>query len=151
MADEKISLHVDTDWKKQAQEEKRRLADQAAAAKTKEPAQSTSSALGGADAAPATAAEARAGGRQRGRGMPTPSFAMLVQSMLIQALYYLGDTAARGGEPVIDLDMAKYQIDMLGVLEEKCRNNLVGDEQRLLDTALYEARMRYVSVASQYT
>ena len=149
MADEKISLHVDTDWKKQAQEEKRRLADQAAAAKSKEPIQSSTGAADGSEAAPA--AESRPGGRQRGRGMPVPSFAMLVQSMLIQALYYLGDTSARGGEPVIDLDMAKYQIDMLGVLEEKSRNNLGSDEQRLLDTALYEARMRYVSVASQYT
>ena len=28
MAEEKPSIHIDTDWKKQAQEEKRRLAEQ---------------------------------------------------------------------------------------------------------------------------
>ena len=28
MADEKPSLHIDTDWKKQAQEEKRKLAEE---------------------------------------------------------------------------------------------------------------------------
>ena len=28
MAEDKLGLHVDTDWKKQAQEEKRKLAEQ---------------------------------------------------------------------------------------------------------------------------
>src|SRR5947199_7150360 len=28
MSEEKLSLHIDTDWKKQAQEEKRRMAEQ---------------------------------------------------------------------------------------------------------------------------
>jgi hypothetical protein len=47
--------------------------------------------------------------------------------------------------------MAKHQIDILGILEEKTRGNLAEEEKQLLDTALYEARMRYVSVASQFT
>src|SRR5438045_9339117 len=34
MAEEKIGLHVDTDWKKQAQEEKRKLAEQEEKRKT---------------------------------------------------------------------------------------------------------------------
>jgi hypothetical protein len=56
----------------------------------------------------------------------------------------------RGSEPVVDLDMAKYQVDTLGALEEKTRGNLTPEEQHLLDAALYETRVRYVSVASQY-
>jgi hypothetical protein len=36
------------------------------------------------------------------------------------------------------------------VIEEKTRGNLTPDEQQMLDAALYETRMRYVSVASQY-
>ena len=141
MADEKPSLHIDSDWKKQAQEEKRRLAEEAAAkAKAAAPA-----AAPGRSTVPATGA---AGARQRGE-MPAASFATVVQSMLTQALYYLGDLAARGGEPMINMDMAKYQIDSLGVLEEKTKNNLSEAEQRLLDTALYEVRMRFVNVASQ--
>jgi hypothetical protein len=51
---------------------------------------------------------------------------------------------------MLNLDMAKHQLDTLGVLEEKTRNNLSEEEQRSLDSALYEARMRYVNVASQY-
>jgi len=40
--------------------------------------------------------------------------------------------------------------DYCGVLEEKTKGNLVPDEQKLLDNALYETRMRFVSLASQY-
>jgi hypothetical protein len=58
--------------------------------------------------------------------------------------------ATGGAEPAVNLDMAKYQMDMLGVLEEKTKGNLTPTEQHLLDAALYEVRMRYVSVASQY-
>jgi Domain of unknown function (DUF1844) len=137
MAEEQPSLHIDTDWKKQAQEEKRRLAEQAAA-KPKEPA-----------ATPTSPASADPRARQRAQ-MPPASFATLVQSMLTQALFYLGDLTSRGAEPNINLDMAKYQIDTLAVLEEKTRGNLTKEEQSLLDTVLYEARMRYVSVASQF-
>jgi hypothetical protein len=46
--------------------------------------------------------------------------------------------------------MAKHQIDTLGLLEEKTANNLTPEEKRVLDSALYETRMRYVNVASQY-
>ena len=139
MADELPSLHIDTDWKKQAQEEKRKLAEQAAA-KPREPVSATPAAAAG---------EGRAAGRPR--QLPQASFATLVQSLMTQALFYLGDLATRGAEPAINLDMAKHQIDSLAVLEEKSRNNLTEDEQKLLDTALYEVRMRYVSVASQFT
>jgi hypothetical protein len=41
-------------------------------------------------------------------------------------------------------------IDTLGVLDEKTKGNLTSEEQKLMDRALYETRMRYVAVASQY-
>ena len=145
MADEKVSLHVDADWKKQAHEEKRRLAEQAAA-KAKE----TAAPLGTSAGSIAGAPDARSGARSRAQ-MPPASFSTLVQSILTQALFYLGDLTTRGAEPTVNLDMAKHQIDLLGILEDKTRGNLTPDEQRVLDTVLYEARMRYVSVASQYT
>ena len=56
---------------------------------------------------------------------------------------------SQDAEPVADLDMAKHQIDTLAVLEEKTKGNLTKDEQQSLDSALYELRMRYVSVATQ--
>ena len=148
---EEFSFSVDSDWKKQAQEEKRRLAEEAdrqKAAATKAPAASPAGAPG-TSAAPAAAGARR---RRRGRGdeLPEASFATLVQTLASQALAYLGGVATAAGEAMVDLDVAKLQIDLLAVVEEKARGNLTPDEQATLDVTLYETRMRYVGVASRY-
>ena len=139
MADQKIILSVDDDWKRQAQEEKKRLAEQE---------QQKAAAV-----APAPAATEEAtpvGGRKAAAGeIPTASFAAIAQSMLTQTLYFLGDLAGRGGQPMMNLDMARYQIDQLTILEQKTKGNLTAGEQQFMDSALYEARNRFVAVASQ--
>jgi hypothetical protein len=135
---DKLGLQIDDDWKKQAQEEKRRLAEKAAAA-------SASSAVAPSAAKPSTATAA---GEER--QAPQASFPTLVRSIMTQALLYLGELAMRGGESMLNLDMAKYQIDLLGVLEEKCKGNLSPEEQKLLDLTLYDLRSRFVSTSSQY-
>jgi hypothetical protein len=170
MADEQPSLHIDTDWKKQAQEEKRRLTEEEqkraaererataappiGAPPTGGPASAGLGAGVGATAATTGPARGRAGspGARGGaeRALPEASFATLVNTLLTQVLLYLGDLAPRGAEPQVNLDMAKFNVDLLGVLEEKTKGNLSPEEQKLFDSALYEARMRYVSVASQY-
>ena len=160
--DDKLSLHVDTDWKKQAQEEKRRLAEQQQkAAANPPPPRPTPPGLGAvpgaagvgapgaAGAAPGQAGARSAAARGR-REMPTASFATLVQSIMTQALFYLGELAPSGAEPTLNLDMAKLQIDTLGILEEKTANNLNEDERRLLDAALYETRTRFIQVSQQF-
>lgn len=146
MSEEKPSLHVDTDWKRQAQEEKKRLAEEESR-KAKE----TTTAAPSAAATAAAGAPARPGAPRARGEMPPANFSTHVQSILTQVLFYLGDLTQRGAEPSVNLDMAKHQIDILGILEEKTRNNLAPEEKQLLDTALYEARMRYVNVASQFT
>ena len=139
MADDQFSLSIDTDWKKQAQEEKRKLSE--------EQQQKAEAAA----AAPAkTPEKAGAGPRGRRGELPAVSFGTLVQSLLTQALFYLGELARDGGEPNVDLDRAKHHVDTLSLLEEKTVNNLTPEEQHMLDAALYEARTRYVNVASQY-
>jgi len=142
MSDEKPTIHIDTDWKKQAQEEKRRLVEEAA---KNAPAAVAAPAAPSATPAPT--------GRRGGAGqreMPPPGFAALVQSIMTQILFYLGELASSSGAGGIDLDMAKYQLDQLGVLEEKTKNNLTESEKTLLDAALYETRSRFISVASQF-
>src|ERR1051325_5040068 len=160
MAEDKPGLHVDTDWKKQAQEEKRKLAEQEEKRKTAAtaPAGVVPGAAGPSTATAPTGGPAASGRQAAGRGagpgaqreIPQASFATLVQSLLTQVLFYLGDLSTRGGEPMINLDMAKHNIDTLSIIEEKTRGNLTDDEKRLLDAALYEARMRYVALASRY-
>ena len=161
MAEEKPSLHIDTDWKKQAQEEKKKLAEQEAQRKA---AAASAEPVGPAGVVPTTAtAPAAAGGaggrapaKQGARGrrdaqeLPEASLESLVQSIVTQILYYIGDIATRGGEGMLNLDMAKHNIDILNLLEEKTKGNLTPEEQQMLDAALYEVRMRYVSVASRY-
>jgi hypothetical protein len=140
-------LHIDDDWKKQAQEEKRKLAE----AQEKQKAEQAKAAA----AAPAAGGGGSTGvgggkGRRQQREVPTASFASIVNSLLTQAMLYLGELAPQGSEPMLNLDMAKYQVDMLGILEDKTRNNLAPEEQHLLDSALYDVRTRFINVASQY-
>lgn len=128
-----MAIQIDDDWKKQAQEEKRKLAEEAKAR----------------EEAAAKAAPAAGSGEKRTREMPPASFLTLISTMLTQAGYYLGEYAGQDGEPMVDLDAAKFQIDLLGIVEEKTRGNLTPDEQKVLDAALYELRTRYVSIATQ--
>lgn len=163
MADEQPSLHIDTDWKKQAQEEKRKLAEQEQKRNADKEAAAKTAAIppigagmdiagGEPTSAGASSARGRAGspGARREREIPQASLTTLVSSLVTQVLLYLGDLTPRGVEPQINLDMAKFNVDLLGVIEEKSKGNLTADEQKMLDNALYETRMRYVSVASQY-
>ena len=154
MAEEKPGLHIDLDWKKQAQEEKRRLeeeekrrAEERAASSAAAPAPAgvvPSAAMTPASAAPGAQTTRTPGGRT----LPEAGIPTVAQSLVTQALYYLGDAAARGNE-ASNMDMAKHLIDTLGILEEKTQGRLTPDEQVVLDTALYEARMRFIAVASQ--
>lgn len=157
MADDRPSLSIDTDWKKQAQEEKRKLAEEAKKRQEQSASDGVAGRIGPAGASPASSpAGAPAGARpgaprsSQPRELPPASFATLIQSIVTQVLFYLGDLAGRGAAPVVNLDMAKHNVDILGMIEEKTRGNLDKEEQKLLDAALYEARMRYVNIASQY-
>jgi septal ring-binding cell division protein DamX len=146
MAEELPSLHIDTDWKKQAQEEKRKLAE----AQEKQRAADAAAKASAPAAAPGAAPAKGAGGRRGVREAPVANFASLVNSIVTQTLLYLGELAPQGGQSMLNLDMAKYQVDVMGILEDKTRNNLTPEEQHLLDSALYDVQTRFITVASQY-
>jgi hypothetical protein len=159
MSEEKPGLHIDLDWKKQAQEEKRRLEEEekrraeerAAAASAQSAPTAPVAAAPPPIGAPATTHGARgqARGARAGRELPPAGVQSLAQSLVTQALYYLGDMGARGGDEMTNMDMAKHLIDTLDVLENKTKGNLTPEEQQFLDTALYEARMRFIAVSGQ--
>lgn len=152
MAEERPSLHIDSDWKRQAQEEKKRLAEQEAKAKSAAPAAAGPVGVISSPAAAGPAAQRGVGGRaaRDDHEMPQANFESLVQSLATQVFFYLGELPTRNGEVGVNLDMARYNLDMLGILEDKTRGNLTPDEQQTLDLVIYEARMRFVSVASRY-
>jgi hypothetical protein len=121
-------IHVDADWKKQAQSEKERLAREVESR------------------GPASAGTARAGRADR---MPEASFSTLVQTLATQAAFFMSsERDPRSGRSIQNLDLAKHHIDLLAVVEEKTKGNLSDEEKRLLDTILYELRVAYVSATS---
>jgi len=73
-------------------------------------------------------------------------FTMLINAMAQPALLYLGEIPhPETGQPALDLEGARIQIDMLDLLRVKCRGNLTPQEQQLLESVLYQLRMRYVA------
>jgi hypothetical protein len=80
--------------------------------------------------------------------LPAIDFSTFVLSLSHSALVHLGDAPLPDGQRgVEDLQLARQTIDLLAILQEKTRNNLTGEEERLLDQALYDLRLRFVEVA----
>lgn len=78
--------------------------------------------------------------------MPPLDFNTFVLSLSTQALIQLGEVNAPEGEKIkVDLQMARHSIDLLGLLEEKTKGNLTGEEERLLQQVLFDLRMRFVA------
>ena len=127
MADEDApKLHIDSDWKAEAQAEKERLA-QKASEKADEKAQ--------------------AGGAAPGE-LPPADFKALMGILVSQAIMGLGAyTDPESGGVVIDLPGAKFAIDLLAVLEEKTAGNLSDEESKELGTVVNELRSRFVQIA----
>jgi hypothetical protein len=77
--------------------------------------------------------------------LPTIDFATFVLSLSHSALMHLGEAPHPETNQVeANLALAKQNIDLLGLLEEKTKGNLTGDEERLLAQVLFDLRMRYV-------
>jgi hypothetical protein len=78
-------------------------------------------------------------------GPPPMDFHTFVLSLGSSALMHLGELERPGaGAPAKDLPMAKHTIDILAMLQEKTRGNLTADEQKLLESLLYDLRLRFV-------
>jgi hypothetical protein len=77
-------------------------------------------------------------------------FTMLINAMAEPALLFLGEIHYPGaGEPRVDLERARIQIDMLDLLRVKSRGNLTPEEEALLERILYQLRMLFVARADQ--
>jgi hypothetical protein len=75
-------------------------------------------------------------------------FDHLVQSMYMTAMMGMGAGTQPGEKPRIDLMGARQTIDLLGVLQEKTKGNLTANEQRLLESALFELRMMFLEITN---
>lgn len=121
-------LHIDSDWKAEAQKEKERLAQKEQERGAKSPEK---------------------GGRQRGgeHELPEASFRSLVGMLASQAIMGLGAMAdPQTNRVIIDLEGARFSIDLLDVLEQKTKGNLEKEEAEELKQMLAELRNRYVQI-----
>ena len=126
MADEEKKIIVDEDWKAQAQKEKEVLKEQEKVEheKKEEPLPP----------------------------MPEANFSGLVSMLATQAFYALGLIRPEGDENKQvepDWQIAKFNIDMLGMLEEKCKGNLTEEEAGLLKSTLDQLRMLFVQLSKK--
>lgn len=127
MADEEKKIIVDEDWKDQAKREKEELAAEKKIEETEKPQE------------------------QPERGpLPDADMTGLISMLATQAFFAMGAFGGEEGqESKIDMDMAKYSVDMLGVIEEKTKGNLSEQEAAALESTLHQLRMTYVNVSSK--
>jgi uncharacterized protein DUF1844 len=124
MADDQTpKIIVDDDWKSQAKAEKEKLKETAPP-------------------------EAAPGESQGGRLPEKVEFDHLLEVLVTQALMYMGGFPdPQTGQAMVALDLAKFHIDLLGVVEEKTKGNLSEDEHKRLDGILQELRLRFVEIS----
>jgi len=73
------------------------------------------------------------------------SFSTLVLSIGSSAAMALGlSPNPASGEMEKDLKMARFNIDLLGVLQEKTKGNLNEDEKKFIDFMINDLQMRFV-------
>lgn len=112
--------------------DRRRFADEAGDRDKAAPAEPTSSELGDMGVTP---------------DVEPVSFSTFVLGLSTQALVHMGEVESPiTGTVERDLPVGKHVIDILGILREKTRGNLEQAEEHLLDSILYDLRMRYVAL-----
>ncbi len=125
-------IFVDEDWKAQVQRERE------AAAKAKEEA-------------PAAAAPDAPEAAIDGEMPEAASFMGLVSSLATQCMFALGLIAPQGqAQVMVDLDQAQYMLDMLAILLEKTKGNLIAEEEGAIKQALAELGEVYIARVQQF-
>jgi hypothetical protein len=80
--------------------------------------------------------------------LPHIDFATFVLSLSHSALMHLGEAPnPETGSVEKNLALARQSIDLIGMLEEKTKGNLTGEEERLIGQILYDLRMRFVELS----
>ena len=82
------------------------------------------------------------------RTLPAVDFGTFVLSLGSSAIMHLGEfEQPEGGKSQKDLPLAKHTIDILSMLQAKTKGNLSPQEDKLVESLLYDLRLRYVSAS----
>jgi hypothetical protein len=117
---------IDEDWKSQAQKQKEELKEKV----EEKPAEES----------------------EKERRLPPANLEGLLSIFATQAYYALGlirpeDDKDKEVEP--DFELAKFNIDMLSVLEAKSKGNLTENEAKMLQGTLSQLRMIFVQLSKK--
>jgi hypothetical protein len=101
-----------------------------------------------------TAAAATAAAPPKPEEAPRPDahidFPSYILSYYTQGLVLLGEVPnPYTNQKEEDVDGARHTIDILSMLQEKTKGNLGKEEHQLLDSILYELRMKYMAKTSK--
>ncbi|MEL7497554.1 MAG: DUF1844 domain-containing protein [Planctomycetota bacterium] len=137
---------VDEDWKSQVEREKEELREKEAEKEAAE--NSTVESTPESEAVDQSPTDSDQPNDEPVGEMPPASFLGLLSMLGSQAMAALGvlpDFAT--GETHVNRPFAKHCIDMIGIIQEKTKNNLTDDEAAHIRDALHQLRMMYVSTA----
>lgn len=86
--------------------------------------------------------------RLAGMHLPEPSFLELVERHVEDALRFLGQLPLTPqGDRRLLPELARHEIDLLGILEQRTRGNLPPEEKEYLEQALDQLRTLYLRIA----
>jgi hypothetical protein len=75
-----------------------------------------------------------------------PDFLKYIQGFVTQIMIHLGEVEnPLQGKKTVSLDLAKYSIDLLDLIRQKTKGNLTEEEEKFLNGALYDLRMKFVA------
>jgi hypothetical protein len=83
------------------------------------------------------------------QALPEIDFATFVLSLGSNALVNLGEMPDGDGRTDRNLPLARQTIDILAMLQEKTRGNLTEAEAKLVESLLYDLRVKYVDARKQ--
>ena len=87
---------------------------------------------------------------QHENAMPEVTFSTFILSLASSALLHLGEVPNPDtGQTQVSLPLAKHTIDVLEMLRIKTEKGLDAQERAMLESILYELRMKYVMHCDQ--
>jgi hypothetical protein len=128
MSEEK-KIIIDEDWKNQVAAEREALAE---------------------DPTPLEDPTSREESLGHAHELPPASLELLLTSLATEAMISLGQMPSFGSQQLeVNLEQARYAIDMLQVLEDKTKGNVTPDEAGALKDLLHQLRLMFVAVQQQ--
>ena len=78
------------------------------------------------------------------------TFFLSISSAAFMGLGVVPPGLSSDEKPEVDLELARQNIDLLELMQEKTKGNRSSEEDRLLEQLLFETRLRFVEVQKTF-